>query len=339
MSQNESKKIDPLKEMKKLQVEFFRACDELRQAKDRGTRKALERRINELKVDLGWRFLDCGQHEKGLALYASLPSRSYGEIKCNGMSRALVAMGRYDEARQLLDKGLKRFPQSYSLWVGMGAFEGDIGNDFEALECFETAMRFASENDSTARFNKAQTLRKLGSYGDAIAILKDLIRKDPQDTRNFILMGSCHLDMGYPEEALQEYRLAMELWQENQTAYEGSSIYMGLYMAYRAQGMLREAMVVAEEGLKRFPDEDPGLYQNLGDAYCAMGWRNDATTILKEGIEKFPEDEELKEVLKDMEDTMDDPDGGKNPPILGLLVLMALLRKRFGKGRKGRTGR
>jgi hypothetical protein len=31
---------------------------------------------------------------------------------------------------------------------------------------------------------------------------------------------------------------------------------------------------------------------------------------------------------------MDDPEDGKNPPILGLLVLMALLRKRFGKGAK-----
>jgi predicted DNA-binding transcriptional regulator YafY len=31
---------------------------------------------------------------------------------------------------------------------------------------------------------------------------------------------------------------------------------------------------------------------------------------------------------------MDDPEDGQKPPILGLLVLLALIRKRFGKGKK-----
>jgi tetratricopeptide (TPR) repeat protein len=136
--------------------------------------------------------------------------------------------------------------------------------------------------------------------------------------------------MGYPEQALRDYQEALKLWEEKPTNYEGGCIYMGIYASYRALGMLKDALAIAQEGLRRFPEEDPGLYQNLADADYAMGWRNDAINILKKGIEKFPEDEELKSVLKDIEEDMDDPDGEK-PPILGLILLMAFISKRLRK--------
>jgi hypothetical protein len=41
MSQDEAIKVDPLREMKKLKMDLFRACSELRQAKDRTDRKSV----------------------------------------------------------------------------------------------------------------------------------------------------------------------------------------------------------------------------------------------------------------------------------------------------------
>lgn len=98
-----------------------------------------------------------------------------------------------------------------------------------------------------------------------------------------------------------------------------------------ALGMKKEAMEIAVEGLKKFPDEDPYLYQNVGAVFFEIGWRQETIEVLKKGIEKFPEDEELKKFLKDAEDDTDDPDGGVKPPVLGLMLLMAILQKRFGK--------
>ncbi len=57
-----------------------------------------------------------------------------------------------------------------------------------------------------------------------------------------------------------------------------------------------------------------------------MGWRREAIEILKKGIEKFPEDQDLRQFLKEAEDDLEDPDGVK-PPILGLMLLMAMVRK------------
>jgi len=65
-----------------------------------------------------------------------------------------------------------------------------------------------------------------------------------------------------------------------------------------------------------------------------MGWRKEALEILNKGVEKFPSDKELKKILKEVEDDMDDPDKGDKPPILGLFLLMAILYKNMRKKRK-----
>ena len=91
--------------------------------------------------------------------------------------------------------------------------------------------------------------------------------------------------------------------------------------------MKREAVEIAMEGLKKFPDEDPVLYQNAGATFYEMGWHKEAVEILKKGVKKFPKDEELKKFLNEIEYNMDDPDDGKEPPLLGLLLLMTLLRR------------
>jgi predicted Zn-dependent protease len=98
--------------------------------------------------------------------------------------------------------------------------------------------------------------------------------------------------------------------------------------------MKREAMEIAFEGLKKFPDEDPILYQNVGATFFQMGWDKGAIEVLKKGIEKFPEDKELRQFLKSVEENIDDPDGGEKPLLLGLLLLMGLKRKKPKKFRK-----
>ena len=72
----------------------------------------------------------------------------------------------------------------------------------------------------------------------------------------------------------------------------------------------------------------------MGASFYEMGWREEAIEVLKKGFKKFPKDEELKEFLKELEDDMDDPDGGEKPSLLGLLLLMGMIRKKLKKFRK-----
>jgi tetratricopeptide (TPR) repeat protein len=119
-------------------------------------------------------------------------------------------------------------------------------------------------------------------------------KNNPEEPMYLAERGNCALETGYPHEALQYYEKAMALFSESPDMHTGLCIYAGMCSAYIELGMKREAMVVALEGLKRFPD-----------------------------------DEELKKFLSDIEDDMDDPDKGDNLPFLRLILIMAILQKRL----------
>ena len=318
-------------ELKTLKKEYLTATRKLSRGKSKAKRKELREHLDELKIDLGWALLEHGKYEQGLALFESLSSRGYGETKYNGMARGLIEMRHYDEARRILGKGLKEFPESCALWTCLGNLHEALGDHFESLICFEAAIRCDSEKSSGTLYNKALALMGLGSHTDAVSIIDHLIEEHPEEAKYLAERGNCALETGYPLEALQYYQKAMALFSESPDTHTGVCIYAGFCSAYIELGMKREAMVIALEGLKRFPDEDSVLYHNAGAAFLGMGWRKEALEILKKGVEKFPNDEELKKFLKEVEDDMDDPDKGDRPPILGLLLLMALIHKKWRK--------
>ena len=315
-------------EVRQVEKKLQKLKDQLRVQKSEAKRKALRRKMNELKIDLGWMLMDRREYGKGLLLYRSLPWGTYGEIKCNGIARALTEMGDYDEARKVLEVGLKRYPDSYPLWVAMGALYETLGDYFESLKCLEVALMVSSWEDSAALYNKALVLMRVGCYEEARKIIDELIERYPEDPKYLIQRGYLALERGYPEEALRHYREAMERWQEDLNLNDGITIYSGLCSVYMELGMKREALEVALEGLRGFPDEDPVLYHNAGAVFFEMGWRKETIEVLREGVSKFPDDEEMRKFLKEVEDDLDDPDKGDQPPILGVLLLMALIYKR-----------
>jgi len=321
-------------ELKTLKEEYLTATRKLSRGKSKAKRKELREHLDELKIDLGWALLEHGKYGQGLALFESLSAGGYDETKYSGIARALIEMRHYDEARRMIEKGLKEFPESCALWTCLGNLNGILGDHFESLICYEAAIRCDSEKSSGTLYNKALALLGLGSHADAVSIIDYLIEEYPEEPMYLAEKGNCALEAGYPREALQYYQKAMALFSESPEVHTGVCIYAGMCSAYIELGMKREATVIALEGLKRFPYEDSVLYYNAGAAFLGMGWRKEALEILNKGVEKFPSDKELKKILKEVEDDMDDPDKGDKPPILGLFLLMAILYKNMRKKRK-----
>jgi predicted Zn-dependent protease len=58
-----------------------------------------------------------------------------------------------------------------------------------------------------------------------------------------------------------------------------------------------DALHIAEEGLREFPDDHPVIYMGPGNAYFEMGWVEEARSILNEGLRKFPGDEDIRNML------------------------------------------
>ncbi len=284
---------------------------------------------DDMKLDLGFSLLDRGEFQAGFILFSSLPWNSNAEAKCGGMGRALTEMGRYDEAKRILEYGLKKFPQSYALWTDMGILFDGLEEYSETLKCFEVALTITRGENPGCLYNKALILIKLGSCRDAMSIIDHLTERYPEEPKYLAEGGCCLREMGYAKESLQYFQKAMELYERFPSVDAGVSIYTGLCSSYLDLGMKKEAMQIALEGLTKFPDEDPILYHNVGATFYEMGWVGEAKDVLQKGVEKFPNDLELRQFLNDLEQDFDDPDGDIKP-LLGLLLLI-LLRKKSKK--------
>ena len=76
--------------------------------------------IDDLKIEMGWTFLDNGEYKEGLGVIQIALMEKHGEVKCNGMARALTEMGYHDEARRVLKLGLKKVSRVVCALGGYG---------------------------------------------------------------------------------------------------------------------------------------------------------------------------------------------------------------------------
>ncbi len=284
----------------------------------------LEDHIYGLKEEMAWTLYALGEYKKGLALYKSLPS---GESKFNGMIKAYIEMQYYDDARKLIEKGLGRYPESYALWIARGVLNQRLGYALESLKCFQFAQEYAPPDQLEALFDIASALSELGYHGEALRIYKRLIKREPNEPMYLNALGSCLLEMKYPKEALKYYKRAYL------TGKLSPGIFEGLYCSYSSMGLKKEALEVALEGIKEFPDEEPSLYAMAGEAYQELGWRDESIGILNEGLKKFPNDKELEEMLEETDGDSDDPDKAGKQPLLGVLLLTLLMQKRVNNSK------
>ncbi len=74
----------------------------------------------------------------------------------------------------------------------------------------------------------------------------------------------------------------------------------------------------------------------MGGHYCPIwgrggfrGWQKEAVDVLKKGVLTSPDDEGLKQILKKIEEDMDDPEDGKNYLILGAILFLAIILRKL----------
>jgi tetratricopeptide (TPR) repeat protein len=328
-----SNQKDAQMDLDRLKSDLLKTQRRMKRAKKKSVQKKLNDKVNSLKCDLGWAFLERGAYETGFAIFSSVSGRKYEESKCGGKGGALTGMGRYDEARRILEGGLREFPTSYILIGELGCLFGALGDNMSALRCFERVLELAPYEHPGILYNKALVLAHMGSYRDAVPILDRLIKED--STPMYLAeRGYCALQMGDPREAIQYYDKAKDLLERMPSSEAGVCIYTGLCTVYTDLGMRKEAMEIALEGVNRFPDGDPALFFNLANTFVQMGWRDEARKVLKAGLEKFPQGEELAKFLEEVEEDTDDPDNDGKSTVLRMILLLASLGRNLRRRRR-----
>lgn len=131
-------------------------------------------------------------------------------------------------------------------------------------------------------------------HGEALVLLRDAIKADPNNPYAYHHLGAAFYDMKNLEGARDAYRAALRLAPD----YLGSRV--GLSHVLRELGDPEAALAEAKEALRRFPKDGDALHAS-GLAYAALGKRTKAREKLEAYLGTNPELEATHEVRQILE--------------------------------------
>jgi len=308
------------------------ARGKLGRARSEATRNRLTSKISNLEKEIGRELLERGQYEEGLCYYRTLSEKETDEDICIGLSLALCELNRYAEAKELLDRSLKSYPDSAPLLLNMGNYYHQQDNFEKSLEYYEMA-RLVDPEDEAYQISCGNALFGLACYDDACDIYVSLLEKCGSFPSPIyqIQLGYCNLNTGFSKVAAEFFKAALE----NENADPDSACinadavlirnadaYNGLFCAYNDMGLKDEAVNTLLEGLSTYPKQHSGLYHNLGIFYADMDWLSGAIDVVRRGLDIFPEDEDLISLLNALDEGDDDPDRDVKPPVKPRLLVL-----------------
>lgn len=280
--------------------------------------------ITHLKKEIAWLLVERKQYERALVYYQSMSGDEGGEEKYVGMGRALSDLRRFEEADAVMDATLRSYPQSAPMWLAAGNNYQNQENYVKALECFKEAQRIDPDHEAYA-YSCGNALYGLRLYEDAFATYQQLSAENPIEERYPTAMGYCRLQTGYPEDASVHFQKAMTLCPLS------CNVYNGMFWAYIDRGLANDAVAIAREGLRQYPDEDDVLYVDLAYAYLEMNRMDDAKAVIQQGLKLFPDSQDLNQLLNDINNTENDPNKGTRPAKPIILIILA---DRLHRGKK-----
>ena len=101
---------------------------------------------------------------------------------------------------------------------------------------------------------KARLLLEMRKDQEALAVLDRAVAAWPRSAPAIDARARCLHALGRDEEALADARQALALLEEGENFRHAGSVYLTMVWCLREMRRYREALAVAEEGLRRTPD-------------------------------------------------------------------------------------
>lgn len=221
-----------------------------------------------------------------------------------------IALGRehyekrdYDKAEHFLSQAIRqgghRFADVHNM---MGVIHHDRGRLEEARSEFQHALEL-NPNYTEAALNLAVTHNDLGEYDSAQLVYRSAIRPDArgaQDVDGFAKgkianlhaeLAQAYLDVGMPNEAVQEYRNAIRL------CPHFADLRVRLANVYRQLGDLVAARYELEEAVRVRPGYNPARIA-MGVLLLVSGQRQKALDQWEEALRMEPDNKAAQMYLR-----------------------------------------
>lgn len=214
--------------------------------------------------------------------------RCYGFLKqdqSNPRLRAQVAdlhlrLGEFDKARQILEEGIRQWPDDSGLQSRMASVAIAQNRPQEAVAILQ-GLQGAGADHPAVRYNLAYALVLLGRFADAGDLLVTIL--DCHETPNApVLLARALHHLGKIEEAIQQLRPYL-------ASYADDSEALGLYALLNYDGghsaVAKEA---AEKAVKLDPDNDNALVI-LGSLALARQDSEQANAYFRRATQRRPD--------------------------------------------------
>jgi tetratricopeptide (TPR) repeat protein len=208
--------------------------------------------------------LDLGRYDEALqASENAIELDPDYAIAWNNKGAALINLHRYDEALQALEKAIELDPTYEKAWSNKAAALIDLHRYDEALQASEKAIK-QKPYYAKAWNNKADSLFNLGRIDEALKASEKAIELDPTYENSWNEKAVVLNNLGRYDEAFQAAERAIEL----KPTFAKAWLNKG--MALLNQGKYDQAVKAFDEAIRLDPNYD-------------MAWNNKGWTLYKQG--------------------------------------------------------
>jgi tetratricopeptide (TPR) repeat protein len=236
--------------------------------------------------------------DEALNLYEEIIKRFPNDkVAPNGRANVLKEMGRLDGALAAYDEIIERFPNEVVPYAGRAEVLKEMSRFEEALSAYNQAIeRFP--NDVFAYAGRANVLKEMGRLDGALAAYDEIIERFPNEVVPYAGRAEVLKEMGRLDGALAAYDEIIERFPNEVVPYAGRAEVL------KEMGRLDGALAAYDEIIERFPKEAVP-YNGRAEVLKEMGRLDGALAAYDDAIQRFPNDavpyNGRANVLKEME--------------------------------------
>ncbi|HYS78645.1 MAG TPA: tetratricopeptide repeat protein, partial [Candidatus Dormibacteraeota bacterium] len=209
------------------------------------------------------------------------------------LGRAELEGGKPDEARRVLDEATRRFPDDLDLKVFRGEILITQGDEPGARRYYRSLLSGAG-GSVDAYAHVSEVLLRQKRYASADAILKDGLRRHPEDDSLLFARGAATERLGRAAEAERLLAKAIQVNPKNAMALN----YLGYMLADRGM-RLREALAYIQRALALDP-KNAAYLDSLGWVQFRMSRVDEAEKNLRAALQYEADDPSILEHLGDL---------------------------------------